>query len=141
MVILVAVAIVALGLYTATLPEVQVLARRGATYTLASSGGLYFNFTVDGEGGHLVGSYASTNATWTWIHPLSTWGVIPRGPAEGTCQGRLDSILPPGAYVITFFGGPATVITTETFQVTPARAPEGASGFASGYGPPCPSPP
>lgn len=138
LVVIVAVGILALGLYAGVLPGAQIIAPAGAVFELDISGDLWFNFTVQGTGGHLQGAYTSTNQTEAWIHPISSWGVLPKGPAYGTCSGRLDAVLPPGSYVITFFLGPAVVRITESFRVTPARAPGGANQFAASWGPPCP---
>ncbi len=127
----VAATIVALALYVATLPAPLLIASAGATFTVTTSEGLEFAFTVTGQGGRLLGGFASSAPMSPWIHPASTAGAIPRGPANPPCGVGFDLLLPPGSYLLTIFGGPAVVRVTESIRVVPAETPPGASSYAT----------
>ncbi len=129
--LVVAVAILALAFYVATLPATVLVVPAGTSFNLTDSKGLEFNFTVVGNGGRLVGAYASSAAMSPWIHPASTAGVLPRGPLNPPCGAGFNLILPPDSYLLTLFGGPAVVRITEAIRVIPANAPAGSSGFAT----------
>ena len=137
LVVIIAAGILALGLYAAVLPGAQIIAPAGATFAVEISGGLWFNFTVQGDGGHLLGGYTSTNQSLAWVHTADSWGAIPKGPLYGTCAGRFDAVLPSGSYIITFFLTSGVVRITEALRVVPTRAPPGATPFAAAAGPPC----
>jgi len=128
---LVAACIVALALYGALLPPLEVFVPEGTVLTWSGGPDVgSINFTVRGEGGRLVGSFVSTGQTSPWIHPSSDTS-IPRGPLGGVCGGGFDFIFPPDHYTITFFSpGPVTLRVTEAIGVVPVHAPEGTPQYA-----------
>jgi len=138
--VLVAVCLVALGLYVATLPPARVFAPAG-TVLMSSRGFVSLNFTVTGAGGHLLGAFVASNETWTWIHPASV--TSGHSLAHGVCSGYFDHVLPPDAYTIWFFSllPNLTLRITDPIRVNPTTAPAGALRYGIAGGTACPPQP